>query len=212
MKKIVAFLFLIFCTFINAQKPQTIAYIDMEYILENLPNYKEAQTKLDNKVVSWRQSIDAAEKEIIQLKTDLSNEQILLTEDLIFDKKETIELKEIELQKMRARFFGEEGTLFELRQQLVQPIQDEIFNAIQLIIQKERYDFVIDRSSDLILLHANPKYDISRTVINYITKTKKELEIEEKKAQKEKVKDDLKRRLEIQEERKQAKEKNVIHR
>lgn len=197
---------------LSAQKPQTIAYIDMEYILENLPNYIEAQKKLDNKVAGWRQKIEKAEADITALKTELQNEKILLTEDLIIDKTENINIKEIELQKMRARYFGSEGSLFTLRQQLVQPIQDEVYNAIQTIIKRKRYDFVFDRSSDLILLHANPKYDISKTVITYITKSKKEIEIEEAKLKKAKTKAALQKRIDAQNERRNKKKSKIIHR
>lgn len=196
----------------SAQKPQTIAYIDMEYILENLPKYNEAQKKLDNKVAGWRQKIERAENEIATLKAELLNEQILLTDDLILDKKETIKTKEIELQKTRATYFGSEGSLFLLRQQLVQPIQDEVYNAIQAIIKRKRYDFVFDRSSDLVMLHANPKYDISKTVITYMTKSKKQIEAEESKLKKAKTKAALKKRIEEQKTRREQKKSKIIHR
>jgi Skp family chaperone for outer membrane proteins len=212
MIKKVFILTLFLTSILSAQKPQTIAYIDMEYILENLPNYNEAQKKLDNKVAGWRQKIEKSENDIEVLKTELLNEKILLTEDLIIDKQETIETKKIELQKLRARYFGSEGSLFLLRQQLVKPIQDEVYNAIQTIIKRKRYDFVFDRSSDLILLHANPKYDISKTVINYITKSKKEIEIEEAQLKKAQTKASLKKRIDEQRARREKKKSKIIHR
>lgn len=212
MIKKVFILTLFLSSILSAQKPQTIAYIDMEYILENLPNYNEAQKKLDNKVAGWRQKIEKEENNIEVLKTELLNEKILLTEDLIIDKQETIETKKIELQKLRARYFGSEGSLFLLRQQLVKPIQDEVYNAIQTIIKRKRYDFVFDRSSDLILLHANPKYDISKIVINYITKSKKEIEIEEAQLKKAETKASLKKRIEEQKARREKKQSKIIHR
>lgn len=212
MIKKVFILTLFLSSILSAQKPQTIAYIDMEYILENLPNYNEAQKKLDNKVAGWRQKIEKEENDIEVLKTELLNEKILLTEDLIIDKQETIETKKIELQKLRARYFGSEGSLFLLRQQLVKPIQDEVYNAIQTIIKRKRYDFVFDRSSDLILLHANPKYDISKIVINYITKSKKEIEIEEAQLKKAETKASLKKRIEEQKARREKKQSKIIHR
>lgn len=212
MIKKVFLLTLFLSSILSAQKPQTIAYIDMEYILENLPGYNEAQKKLDNKVAGWRQNIEKAENEIATLKTELENEKILLTEDLIIDKTETIKTKEIELQKMRARYFGSEGSLFTLRQQLVKPIQDEVYNAIQTIIKRKRYDFVFDRSSDLVMLHANPKYDISKTVITYITKSKKEIEVEEAQLKKAQTKASLKKRIEEQRARREKKKSKIIHR
>ncbi|MFC2110409.1 OmpH family outer membrane protein [Bacteroidota bacterium] len=197
---------------LNAQKPQTIAYVDMEYILESIPAYQNAQKQLENKVAAWRSEIEKLEKEIETMKSDLAVEKILLTEDLIIDRQENIEIKEIELNKIKATYFGAQGSLFELRQQLVKPIQNEVYNAIQRIIKKKKYDFVFDRTSDLIMLHANKKYDISKTVIAYITKSQKELEFEEAKQKKASSKEALKKRLEEQRKRREERAKKIIHR
>lgn len=212
MKKIIYILTLLTVGFLSAQKPQKIAYIDMEYILESIPAYKKAQKKLDNKVAAWRKEIDKEASIIAGMKSALHNEKILLTEDLISEQKESIEFKEIELNKKKATYFGEEGSLFILRQQLVKPIQNDVYNAIQRIVKRKKYDFVIDRSSDLVLLHANPKYDISKTVIAYITKSIKEQEMEEVKEKKAKAKEALKKRINDQQKRKVQKEKRIIRR
>ncbi|WP_139958631.1 OmpH family outer membrane protein [Flavicella sediminum] len=212
MVKNICILLLLTAGLLNAQKPQTIAYVDMEYILESIPAYQEAQKQLDNKVAGWRSEIEKREREIESMKADLSNEKILLTEDLILDREENIEIKDIELKKMRATYFGVEGSLFELRQQLVKPIQNEVYNAIQKIIKRKKYDFVFDRSSDLIMLHANKKYDISKTVIAYITKSQKELEVEDAKIKKATSREALKKRLEEQKKRREERVKKVIHR
>ena len=212
-KKIfVCFLFIGF--FVFGQKPQTIAYIDMEYILENVPAYQEAEKKLSAKAEQWTNTLDTAEKQIMQLKNNLLHEKILLTEELILERKQEIKIKEFDLKKIEARYFGVEGSLYLMRKQLVQPIQDQVFNAIQTIVKQKKYDFVIDRSSELILLHANPKYDISKLVIKYINKSKKEIEIEEVKSKKKATKDALQKRIEaLKEKRKQKqKERKVIRR
>jgi len=208
----VCFLFIGF--FVFGQKPQTIAYIDMEYILENVPAYQEAEKKLSAKAEQWTNTLDTAEKQIMQLKNNLLHEKILLTEELILERKQEIKIKEFDLKKIEARYFGVEGSLYLMRKQLVQPIQDQVFNAIQTIVKQKKYDFVIDRSSELILLHANPKYDISKLVIKYINKSKKEIEIEEVKSKKKATKDALQKRIEaLKEKRKQKqKERKVIRR
>ena len=212
-KKIfVCFLFIGF--FVFGQKPQTIAYIDMEYILENIPAYQEAEKKLSAKAEQWTHTLDTAEKKIMQLKNNLLHEKILLTEELILEREQEIKIKEFDLKKIEARYFGVKGSLYLMRKQLVQPIQDQVFNAIQTIVKQKKYDFVIDRSSELILLHANPKYDISKLVIKYINKSKKEIEIEEAKSKKKATKDALQKRIEaLKEKRKQKqKERKVIKR
>lgn len=211
LKKITLLIFFI-STVSNAQKPQTIAYIDMEYILQSIPDYEKAQLKLDSKAAQWRKKIERQEKEIENLKFDLNNEKILLTEDLVLERQEDIQIKETELSRLRAEYFGTKGAYFEMRKQLVQPIQDEVYNAIQQIVAKKKYDFVFDRTSDLILLHANPKYDISKTVITYITKTQKEREKEEAKLKKEQAKEALQKRIEDQKRKRTEKESKIIHR
>ena len=211
LKKIPVLIIFLSCVCI-AQKAQTIAYMDMEYILQNIPDYDKAQLKLDSKASLWRKKIEKSEIDIKDLKIELNNEKILLTEDLIVERQEDIEIKEKALSKMRASYFGTNGTYFEMRKQLVQPIQDEVYNAIQKIVAKKRYDFVFDKTSDLTMLYANPKYDISKIIISYITKNEKEREREEEKLKKEKAKEDLKKRIEAQKRKRSERESKVIHR
>ncbi|HHB51994.1 MAG TPA: OmpH family outer membrane protein, partial [Saprospiraceae bacterium] len=149
-KKVLLFAFLMLSIASYAQKAQRIGYIDMEYILENIPEYKEAQSNINQKAAKWQQTIDKKQQEIESLKAELNNERELLTEELIFEKEEDIQLLEIDLKKLQASYFGVEGSLFLLRQQLVKPIQDLVFNSVQDIAKKRRYDFVLDKSSSLI--------------------------------------------------------------
>lgn len=173
IKKVLLFAFLILSLTSIAQKAQKIGYIDMEYILENIPEYNEAQTKLNSKVITWQGNIEIIQKEIESLKSELNIEKALLTSELIVEKEEDIQIKSLELKQLQDSYFGTEGDLFFLRQQLVQPIQDLVYNAIQEIAVKRKYDFVLDKSSNLIMLYSNNQFDISELVINSITKTKK---------------------------------------
>jgi Skp family chaperone for outer membrane proteins len=173
IKKVLLFAFLILSFKSIAQKAQRIGYIDMEYILENIPEYSEAQSKLNSKVITWQNNIEVQQKGIESLKSELNIEKALLTNELILEKEEDIQIKSLELKNLQDSYFGTDGDLFFLRQQLVQPIQDLVYNAIQEIAVKRKYDFVLDKSSDLIMLYTNKQYDISELVINSITKTKK---------------------------------------
>ena len=166
---------------LSAQKPQRVAYIDMNYILENIPEYRNAQSQLDSKVKSWQEKLDGLSAEIEQLKTDLSNEKPLLTNELIKEREEDIDIKEQELKRLQQAYFGPTGDLFQLRKQLATPVQDQVYNAIQDISKKKRYDFVFDRSSDLIMLYSNPKFDISELVLNSIVKNRKRQAIQDMK-------------------------------
>jgi len=176
IKKVLLILVLIFSLHTHAQKPQRIGFIDMEYILENIPEYTEAQAKINAKAITWQNKIEKQQKEIDDLKADLNNEKELLTKELIADKEEDIEIKELDLKKLQAAYFGTKGDLYFLRQQLVKPIQDLVYNAVQDIATKRRYDFILDNSSDLVMLYSNKKYNISDLVIKSITRSKKVIE------------------------------------
>ncbi len=166
---------------LSAQKPQRVAYIDMNYILENIPEYQNAQSQLNSKVKTWQEKLDGLSAEIEQLKTDLSNEKPLLTTELIREREEDIDIKQQELKRLQQAYFGPTGDLFQLRKQLATPVQDQVYNAIQDISKKKRYDFVFDRSSDLIMLYSNPKFDISELVLNSIVKNRKRQAIQDMK-------------------------------
>ena len=172
-KKVLLFAFLILGFSAIAQKAQKIGYIDMEYILENIPEYKEAQSKLNSKALTWQQNIEKQQNEIEALKSELNIEKALMTKELILDKEEDIQVKTLELKRLQDSYFGVEGDLFLLRQQLVQPIQDLVYNAIQDIAVKRKYDFVLDKSTDLIMLYTNKQYDISELVIKSISREQK---------------------------------------
>jgi len=179
MKRVlIAILIFISCNSF-AQKGQRIAYVDMNYILENIPEYVDAQSRLDSKVKGWQLKLDVLTNEINTLKTDLSNEKPLLTDELIQEREEDILIKEKELKRLQLAFFGPTGDLFQLRKQLAKPIQDQVYNSIQTISANKRYDVVFDKSSDLIMLYTNKKYDISELVLNSIVKNRKRKAVED---------------------------------
>ena len=185
MKKIFSLTVLLFTIGISsAQRNQIIAYIDMEYILENVPEYLEAQNTLDQKVAKWRKNLDKEARFIEVLKTDLANEKAILTKDIIEEKEEEITLKQGQLRRLESLYFGPKGDLFSIRKQLVQPIQDQVYNAIQNIAAKKKYDFVFDKSSELVLLYSNKKYDISELVLGTIDKKRLIAQKEAKKKKK----------------------------
>ena len=189
MKKIFLFLVLLFSAIIlSAQKNQRVAFIDMEYILENVPEYLEAQNTLDAKVQKWRKKLDMQARHIEVLKTDLANEKAILTKDLIEEKEEEISLKQEELRRLESLYFGPNGDMFLVRKQFVKPVQDQVYNAIQIIAKRKKYDFVFDKSSDLVMLYSNKKYDISDLVLSTISRTRK---IDEKNAKKSAPKKEL---------------------
>ncbi len=180
-RKVLFILAIAMSTIAIAQKPQRIGYIDMEYILENVPEYTDAQSRLNAKVATWQQKLEGIKREIEIMKTDLSNEKPLLTKELINEREEDIQIKEEDLRKLQAAYFGPKGDLYLLRKQLVKPVQDQIYNAVQTIAVRKKYDIVLDKSSDLIMLYANKRFDVSELVLNSIVKGRKQKQLKEKK-------------------------------
>jgi len=175
---------ILFVGLLHAQKPQRIAYIDMAYILESVPDYKEAEAQLSTKANQWNEKVTKKKEELAVLKIDLSNEKALLTSGLIEEREEDIAIKTEELKKIQNKYFGTNGDLYHLRKQLVKPVQDQVYNAIQTIVKKKKFDFVFDKSSDLIMLYSNDKYDISDLVIKSITKFERKKTITQKRKDK----------------------------
>jgi len=160
------------------QVSQKLAYIDMNYILSELPDYQTAESELNQKVALWNEALSQLKSEIESMKIQLAEDRILLTDELLQLREDEIVIKEMEYKKIELSFFGPQGSLFTLRAQLVAPIQDQVYNAIQEIAKRGKYDFVIDKSSDLILLYSNKKYDISAQVVKNILQTEKQQEVE----------------------------------
>ena len=174
MKNLITFLVLLFSIQISiAQKSQNIAYIDMEYILENVPEYVTAQNNLNTKVETWKSELRKLERHIEVLKTDLANEKAILTKDLIEEREEDIIIKQEELARLESLYFGPNGDMFLLRKQLIKPVQDLVYNSVQGIAKRKKYDFVFDKSSELVMLYSNKKHDISELVLSSIVKDRR---------------------------------------
>ncbi|HAO14838.1 MAG TPA: hypothetical protein DDE71_04660 [Tenacibaculum sp.] len=181
MKKnifITVLLFIVTVAF--SQKSQRIAYIDMDYILDNIPEYIEAQNALNAKVEKWKNKLDKEARKIEVLKTDLSNEKAILTKELIEEREEDIQVKQEALRRLESLYFGPRGDMFNLRKQLIQPVQDQVYNAVQDIASKKKYDFVFDKSSDLVMLYSNKKHDISDLIVKLIRIDQKQQNKKEK--------------------------------
>lgn len=207
---------------INAQsRGIKIGYIDMEYILQNVPDYSEAKSQLEQKAQKWKQDIEAKKIEIAKLKDALKTERALLTKELIDEREEEIKFQDDELLDFQQKKFGPNGDLITQKSVLVKPIQDQVFTAVQDIAEAKKYDYVFDKSSDLTMLFAAKRYDISDQVIRVITRaekreqlSKKELKKQEEKEALEDISDNpaLDARKKALEEKKKAREQAVADR
>jgi len=169
----------------NAQRGVRIGYIDMEYILENVPEYREASTQLNGKAQRWKNDIDKKMNEVEKMKINLSSEKALLTTELIEEREEDIRILEDEMLKYQQDRFGPNGDLFIQRRQLVQPIQDQVFNIVQEIAENKKYDFIFDKSADIVMLFSAERHDISDIVLRSINRSAKRTEINSKKEKRE---------------------------
>ncbi len=146
----------------NAQK---IAFVDVQEILENIVEYQEAQTELDRLANQWRQDIAKEYDQIKGMYNRYQAEQVLLSEDARKQREEEIMNKEKDVRDMQRERFGPEGQLFDRRQQLVQPIQEKVYAAIESYANERGYDFIFDRSSDSGMIFSNPQYNKTEDIL-----------------------------------------------
>lgn len=149
----------------RSAEAQKVAYVDMQYILKNLPQYETANEQLSMISKRWQKEIDALTQEARLLETNYQTEQIFLSPDLKKKREEEILQKQNEALELKRKYFGKDGELFKKREALIRPIQDEIYQAIQEIAGDKKYDVVKDRSADPSLIYMSSKLDISDQVL-----------------------------------------------
>ena len=195
MKNNVLFLltivFMLSCFSLYAQRGVRIAYIDTEYILENVPEYQEAINQLNVKADKWKNEIATKLDAIEQKRKDLSNEKALLTKELIDEREEDITFEEKEILDYQQKRFGPNGDLFIQQKQLMQPIQDQIFAAVQDMAAGRKYDFIFDKSADAVMLYSANQFDLSEQIIRSITRTSKRTQAQSKAERKAAEQEDL---------------------
>ena len=157
-----------------------IAYIDMEYILDKVPDYAEAKNQLELKASKWKQELEVKRNDISALKASLQAEKALLTKELIEEREEEIAYLEKDLIDYQEKRFGPMGDLVTQKAVLVKPIQDQVFTVVQDLAALRNYDFVFDKSSDLTMLFSAKKHDISDLVIKRLSRAAKQEQLSSK--------------------------------
>lgn len=166
---------------INAQTRGTkLGYIDMEYILENVTDYSEAKIQLDQKAQKWKTEVDVKNIEINKLKDALKAEKVLLTKELIEERETEIRFLENQNLEYQQKRFGANGDLIIQKATLINPIQDQVFTAVQDIAERQNYDFIFDKTSDLTMLFAANRFDISEQVLRMLNRTDKREQLSKK--------------------------------
>ena len=161
----ILFIILLTFTFSTTTYAQRYCVIDSKYILENLPEYKQAQSKLDEISSQWQKEIDAKLQDVDRMYKAYQSEQVMLSDDMKKKREDEIIKKEKEAKDLQKKKFGFEGELFKKRQELVKPVQDKVYNAVQKMAASKAYDVIFDKSADLSIFYADNKIDKSDEVL-----------------------------------------------
>lgn len=183
-KTAVVFVLLLSLYNAHAQRGVRIAYIDTEYILENVTEYQTAQSQLDAKVQQWKTEVERRYAELDNLKSQLNTERVLLTAELIKEREEDLQIIENDILDYQQKRFGPNGDLMIQKTQLIQPIQDQIFAAVQDIASAKKFDFIFDKSADVVMLYSADRYDISEQVLRTINRSAEREQIKNRKDRK----------------------------
>lgn len=144
---------------------QKYAIIDTRYILDRMPDYKTAQKQLDDIAAGWQRDIDGQQAALDKMYKDFDAEQVMLSDELKKKREDQLFNKEKELRDLQRKRFGFEGDLFKKRQELIKPIQDKVYNAVQRMAVQRGYEFVLDKSEGITVIFADPKLDKSEDVL-----------------------------------------------
>lgn len=147
---------------------QKYAYVDTQYILDNIPEFQDAQDELDEFSQKWQKEIEDNYAMVSEMYQKYQAEAVLLPEDVKHKREEEIVTKEKQVKELQRTYFGSEGELYKKRQELIQPIQEKVYNAIESIAATNNYSFVFDKAGGMTLLYGNPKYDISDDVLDEV--------------------------------------------
>ncbi len=156
---------LVLALFAGSAMAQKFAFVDSDYILQNIPSYDAAQNELDKASESWEAEVAADYEEIEKLYKTYQSERVLLTDDMRKKREDEIVTKEHAVKDLQAKYFGPEGDLSKKRQELVKPIQDAIYKAVKELSAEGSYAIIFDTSSGASILYSNPRYDLSDEVL-----------------------------------------------
>ena len=165
--------YLILSTFCSAQKGVRIAYIDFNEIIEKIGDFKEATKNLEQKAENWNKEIEIKKMQLKSMEDQLNSERFLLTSELIKDRQDELDIYRNEIFTLQNKYFGINGNYINQKNKLIKPIQDRVLSIVREIAIEKKFDFVFDRSSDLIMLYSQKNYDISELVLRKINNQEK---------------------------------------
>ena len=153
------------CSMATTVKAQKFALIDMEYILKNIPAYEMTNEQLGQLSERWHAEVEKIQQEAQTMYRNYQSEKVFLSADMITKREEEVVKKELEAQELKRKYFGADGELYKRREQLIKPIQDDIYEACKAIANDNGYQLIIDRASAMSVMYADPRIDISNEVL-----------------------------------------------
>jgi outer membrane protein len=164
MKKFMVLVALLASTFslVSAQK---FGYVDTEYILNNIPSFKSAQEQIDKLSGEWQKEVEAKYADIDKMYKNFQSEKVLLTDEMKQKRGDEIVKKEQDVKDLQKKYFGKDGLLFKKRQELIKPIQDQVYNAIKELAAEQSYMLIFDTASNPSIIYSNPKNDRSDEIL-----------------------------------------------
>ena len=147
---------------------QKIVYVDSEYIMENIPEYGDAQEELNALSDKWQKEVKAVYDKVSEMYSKYQTEMLLLSEDQKRAREQAIVDKEQEAKNLQMQYFGSEGQLYQKRTELIQPIQEKVYTAMKEVAQTKNYAFIFDMASGTSILYASDRYDVSDEVLDQL--------------------------------------------
>lgn len=163
--KIFGFLAAVLVFGLNIAEAQKFGYIDSDFILSKMPEYKKAQDEIDQLSGAWQKEVDEMQKKVEGLYSSYAAEQVLLTEEMKKDRLEEITKKENELKEYNKKVFGFGGLYFLKKQELIKPLQDKVFDAVEKVAKANRLAIIFDKSGELVMIYTDPRHDYTDFVL-----------------------------------------------
>jgi outer membrane protein len=161
---LITIFFLIFgLNFVNAQR---FGYIDTDFILNKMPDYKKAQDEISQLSQAWEKEVQDMDKEIKAMYSALQAEQVLLTDEMKKERTASIEKKEVEMKEYQKKVFGFGGLFFLKKQELIKPIQDKVWDAVDKVAKQNNLAIVFDKAGELVMIYTDPRFDYTDFVLD----------------------------------------------
>jgi outer membrane protein len=144
---------------------QKFGYIDAKFVLEKLPEYKAAQSEITKQTQTWQKEIEALNGEVDRLRKEYLAEEVLLTDEMKGERQEIINKRDKAAKEQQKKIFGFEGLYFLKKQELIKPVQDKVFDAVEKVCKKKKVQIMFDKSADLVMIYTDPKHDYTDFVL-----------------------------------------------